>query len=181
MRASAVEIVRHDGLDLHVLAVGGVCSAERISAFSDAGAYAVLAASACAWDPYLAFAPSTTIRCCDASMQAVRYEQYGGPEVCGLSRYRTRSPVRGRCASTCVLRASFRRLEGARRPLKEYFPISLPKIPGRDGAGVVTKLGPDVTTSRSARRFALSQHVEPGPMPSHRARSREHHAAAAQP
>jgi dihydroorotate dehydrogenase len=51
---AAVEIVRHDGLDLHVLAVGGVCSAERISAFSDAGAYAVLAASACAWDPYLA-------------------------------------------------------------------------------------------------------------------------------
>lgn len=51
---TAVEIVRHDGLDLHVLAVGGVCSTQRISAFSDVGAYAVLAASACAWDPYLA-------------------------------------------------------------------------------------------------------------------------------
>jgi dihydroorotate dehydrogenase (NAD+) catalytic subunit len=51
---AAVEIVQHDGLDLHVLAVGGVCSVERISAFADAGAYAVLAASACAWDPYLA-------------------------------------------------------------------------------------------------------------------------------
>jgi dihydroorotate dehydrogenase len=51
---TAVEIVGHDGLNLHVLAVGGVCSAERITAFSNAGAYAVLAASACAWDPYLA-------------------------------------------------------------------------------------------------------------------------------
>jgi dihydroorotate dehydrogenase (NAD+) catalytic subunit len=51
---TAVEIIRNDGLDLHVLAVGGVCSAERISAFADAGAYAVLGASACAWDPFLA-------------------------------------------------------------------------------------------------------------------------------
>jgi len=51
---NAIEIVQRDGLDLHVLAVGGVCSPERIGAFFDAGAYAVLAASACAWDPYLA-------------------------------------------------------------------------------------------------------------------------------
>lgn len=50
----AVGIVRRDGLSLHVLAVGGVTSPERITAFFDAGAYAVLAASACAWDPYLA-------------------------------------------------------------------------------------------------------------------------------
>jgi dihydroorotate dehydrogenase (NAD+) catalytic subunit len=51
---NAVEIVRQDGLNLHVVAVGGVCSPERITAFIDAGAYAVLAASACTWDPYLA-------------------------------------------------------------------------------------------------------------------------------
>lgn len=51
---NAVEIVRRDDLDLHVLAVGGVTSPERISALFEAGAYAVLAASACAWDPYLA-------------------------------------------------------------------------------------------------------------------------------
>lgn len=51
---NAVDIVRRDGLNLHVLAVGGVCSPERIGAFFDAGAYAVLAASACAFDPYLA-------------------------------------------------------------------------------------------------------------------------------
>jgi dihydroorotate dehydrogenase len=51
---NAVETVRQDALDLHVLAVGGVSSPERVRAFVDAGAYAVLAASACAWDPYLA-------------------------------------------------------------------------------------------------------------------------------
>ena len=50
----AVAIVQRDGLNLRVLAVGGVCSPERISAFFNAGAYAVLAASACVWDPYLA-------------------------------------------------------------------------------------------------------------------------------
>jgi dihydroorotate dehydrogenase (NAD+) catalytic subunit len=51
---AAVKIVQRDKLNLHVLAVGGVNTTERISAFFDAGAYAVLAASACAWDPYLA-------------------------------------------------------------------------------------------------------------------------------
>jgi len=50
----ALEVVHQDALALHVLAVGGVSSPERVSAFFDAGAYAVLAASACAWDPYLA-------------------------------------------------------------------------------------------------------------------------------
>ncbi len=51
---NAVDIVQRDKLGLRVLAVGGVCSVERIRAFVDAGAYAVLGASACAWDPYLA-------------------------------------------------------------------------------------------------------------------------------
>jgi dihydroorotate dehydrogenase (NAD+) catalytic subunit len=51
---NAIDIVRRDGLELHILAVGGVCSAERIKAFADAGAYAILGASACVWDPWLA-------------------------------------------------------------------------------------------------------------------------------
>jgi dihydroorotate dehydrogenase len=51
---SAVQIVERDKLDLKVLAVGGACTPERIDALFNAGAYAVLAASACAWDPYLA-------------------------------------------------------------------------------------------------------------------------------
>ena len=51
---NAVEIVRRDGLELKIIAVGGVHSPERVRAYIDAGAYAALAASACAWDPYLA-------------------------------------------------------------------------------------------------------------------------------
>jgi dihydroorotate dehydrogenase len=51
---TAVEIVQRDRLDTKILAVGGVCSPERARAMIDAGACAALAASACAWDPYLA-------------------------------------------------------------------------------------------------------------------------------
>ena len=50
----AVQIVRQDDLGLRVLAVGGVTSPQRISAFVNAGACGVPTASACAWDPYLA-------------------------------------------------------------------------------------------------------------------------------
>jgi dihydroorotate dehydrogenase (NAD+) catalytic subunit len=50
----AVDVVHQDRLELKIIAVGGVCSPERARAFIDAGAYAALAASACAWDPYLA-------------------------------------------------------------------------------------------------------------------------------
>jgi dihydroorotate dehydrogenase len=51
---NAVEIVRRDALDIKIIAVGGVCSPGRARSFIDAGACAALAASACAWDPYLA-------------------------------------------------------------------------------------------------------------------------------
>ncbi len=47
--------------------------------------------------------------------------------------------------------------------LTQYFPISLPKIPGRDGAGVVGKLGPGVDyTQLGARVCVVAQHVEAG-------------------
>jgi len=45
--------------------------------------------------------------------------------------------------------------------LKEYFPISLPKIPGRDGAGVVTKLGPGVDyIAVGTPVCVVAQHIE---------------------
>jgi dihydroorotate dehydrogenase (NAD+) catalytic subunit len=50
----AVGIIARDRLDLKVIAVGGARSPARVRAFLDAGAYAVQAASAAAWDPYLA-------------------------------------------------------------------------------------------------------------------------------
>jgi dihydroorotate dehydrogenase len=50
----AVAIIDRDGLDLKVIAVGGAASPDRVQAFLRAGAYAALAASPAAWNPYLA-------------------------------------------------------------------------------------------------------------------------------
>jgi dihydroorotate dehydrogenase len=50
----AVAAVRRHDLGLRIIAVGGVTSPRRIAAYFDAGAYAVLGASALAWDPFLA-------------------------------------------------------------------------------------------------------------------------------
>ena len=50
----AVAVIRQRGLGLRLLAVGGVTTPERVAAYVAAGAYAVMGASALAWDPYLA-------------------------------------------------------------------------------------------------------------------------------
>jgi dihydroorotate dehydrogenase len=50
----AVRLIARDALGLQVIAVGGATSPARVQAFVDDGAYAVQAASAAAWDPYLA-------------------------------------------------------------------------------------------------------------------------------
>jgi dihydroorotate dehydrogenase len=50
----AARLIARDALGLAVIAVGGATSPARVRAFVDAGAYAVQAASAAAWDPYLA-------------------------------------------------------------------------------------------------------------------------------
>ncbi|WP_158966595.1 beta/alpha barrel domain-containing protein [Chachezhania sediminis] len=55
----AVAVAKTEGLRLKILAVGGVTAPDRIKAYADAGAYAVLGASACAWDPYLAIRAKT--------------------------------------------------------------------------------------------------------------------------
>jgi dihydroorotate dehydrogenase (NAD+) catalytic subunit len=50
----AARLIAGDALGLKLIAVGGASSPARVQAFLDAGAYAVQAASAAAWDPYLA-------------------------------------------------------------------------------------------------------------------------------
>jgi len=50
----AVAIAERDRLAIKVLACGGVTTPERARAFLDAGAYAVLAATAVVWNPFLA-------------------------------------------------------------------------------------------------------------------------------
>lgn len=97
-------------------------------------------------------------------MQAVRYEQYGGPDVLRLVELPDPEPgpgqVRVDLHAASVIPADWKVRAGH---LKQYFPISFPKIPGRDGAGVVTKLGPDVDyVAVGTPVCVVAQHVEPG-------------------
>lgn len=78
-------------------------------------------------------------------MKAIQFDRYGGPEVLSLVEHPGPRPGRGemlidvRAAS--VIPGDWKLRAGH---LKHLFDIALPKIPGRDGAGVVAALGPEV-------------------------------------
>jgi NADPH:quinone reductase-like Zn-dependent oxidoreductase len=97
-------------------------------------------------------------------MQAIRYHQYGGPEVLQLDEVTEPEPgprqVRVDLRAASVIPADWKVRAGR---LQGYFPISFPKIPGRDGAGIVSKIGASVDyVAVGARVCAVAQHVEPG-------------------
>ena len=97
-------------------------------------------------------------------MQAIQYAQYGGPEVLRLVEVPDSEPGPGQVGialrAASVIPADWKLRAGH---LKQYFPISLPKIPGRDGAGVVTKLGPGVDyIAVGTSVCVVAQHLEPG-------------------
>ena len=97
-------------------------------------------------------------------MQAIRYEQYGGPDVLRLVEVPDPEPgpgqVRVDVRAASVIPGDWKVRAGH---LKQYFPITLPKIPGRDGAGVVTKLGLGVDyIAVGTPVCVVAQHVEPG-------------------
>jgi 2-desacetyl-2-hydroxyethyl bacteriochlorophyllide A dehydrogenase len=82
-------------------------------------------------------------------MKAMRFERFGGPEVLRLDELPTPRPGPGEvllsieAASVtpgdCKLRAGW---------LQKMFPVALPCIPGRDGAGVVVAAGDEVDYAR---------------------------------
>ena len=97
-------------------------------------------------------------------MQAIQYEQYGGPDVLRLVEVEDPEPgpgqVRVALRAASVIPADWKVRAGH---LRKYFSITLPKIPGRDGAGVVTKLGSGVDYIKlGAPVCVVAQHVEPG-------------------
>jgi NADPH:quinone reductase-like Zn-dependent oxidoreductase len=97
-------------------------------------------------------------------MQAIQYAQYGGPDVLRLADVPDPEPgpgqVRVALRAASVIPADWKLRAGH---LKQYFPISFPKIPGRDGAGVVTGLGPGVDYAAVGTPVCVvAQHVEPG-------------------
>ena len=97
-------------------------------------------------------------------MQAIRYARYGGPEVLRHEDVPLPEPgpgeVRVDLRAASVIPADWKVRAGH---LQHLFPINFPKIPGRDGAGVVGKLGAGVDyVSPGAKVCVVAQHVEPG-------------------
>lgn len=97
-------------------------------------------------------------------MKAIQYSRYGGPEVLALVDLPDPAPApdgvlievhaAGVAPGDCKVRQGV---------LQQYFPVRLPKIPGRDGAGVVVAVGPQANYARVGDRVCfVAQHVEPG-------------------
>jgi NADPH:quinone reductase-like Zn-dependent oxidoreductase len=97
-------------------------------------------------------------------VQAIQYQEFGGPDVLQLVTVADPEPgpgqVRVEMRAASVVPADWKLRAGH---LTQLFPIAFPKIPGRDGAGVVSKLGPGVDyTMIGTRVGVVAQHSEPG-------------------
>jgi NADPH:quinone reductase-like Zn-dependent oxidoreductase len=89
-------------------------------------------------------------------MQAICYDRYGGPEVLrcitvpdpepGPGEVRVRLFAAGLAPVDTKLRAGM---------LQAFLPLRLPKIPGRDGVGLVDRLGAGVTTAALGDRVCV--------------------------
>ena len=97
-------------------------------------------------------------------MRAIRFDKYGGPEELRLVEVPDPSPGPGellievRAAS--VIPGDWKLRKGL---LTGMFPVNLPKIPGRDGAGIVRATGAGVAGISPGERVCFTcQHVEPG-------------------
>ena len=97
-------------------------------------------------------------------MTAIRYERFGGPDVMQLVEVPAPEPgpgqVRIALHAASVIPADWKLRAGE---LQHLFSIGFPKIPGRDGAGVVTKLGDGVDyVALGAKVCVVAQHTEQG-------------------
>jgi NADPH:quinone reductase-like Zn-dependent oxidoreductase len=97
-------------------------------------------------------------------VEAIQYRKFGGPEVLELVNVPEPEPGPGQVKvalrAASVIPADWKLRAGR---LQDFFPIALPKIPGRNGAGVVSKLGPGVDyVVLGARVGVIAQHTEPG-------------------
>ena len=97
-------------------------------------------------------------------MLAIQYDDFGAPDILHLRDVATPEPGPGevlvdlRAAS--VIPADWKLRAGH---LKGMFPVTFPKIPGRDGVGIVSKLGEGVDyVSLGDPVCVIAQHTENG-------------------
>jgi NADPH:quinone reductase-like Zn-dependent oxidoreductase len=97
-------------------------------------------------------------------LKAIQYAAFGGPEVLSLVELPEPVPgpgeVRVDLAAASVIPADWKLRAGQ---LTKLFPITLPKIPGRDGAGIVGAVGAGVDYAKVGDAVCVSaRHTEPG-------------------
>jgi NADPH:quinone reductase-like Zn-dependent oxidoreductase len=97
-------------------------------------------------------------------MKAIVYDDFGGVDVLHYRDMPDPVPGPGEvlvdlCAAS-VIPADWKLRAGR---LKDLFPVTFPKIPGRDGCGVVSAVGPGVGYAAVGDRVCVvAQHTEPG-------------------
>jgi NADPH:quinone reductase-like Zn-dependent oxidoreductase len=92
--------------------------------------------------------------------QAIRIHQYGGPEVLKLEQVQLPEPKAGevliRVLAAGVNPVDWKITEGY---MKSFLPVQFPYVPGRDIAGIVEEVGPDVTAFQKGQAvFGQSAH-----------------------
>jgi len=78
-------------------------------------------------------------------MKAIQFSSCGSPDILSLTEVPCPEPrsgqVRVDLKAVAVLPVDFKLRRGS---LKSFFDVPLPKVPGRDGVGIVGTIGPDV-------------------------------------
>src|SRR3954451_11283454 len=77
-------------------------------------------------------------------MRAVTFAEYGGPEVLGVTEAPEPHPE-GRQLRIAVRAAGFNPVDWKVRSgaMRDFMPVALPAVDGREAAGVVDEVGPD--------------------------------------
>ncbi len=97
-------------------------------------------------------------------MKAVQYARYGGPEVLALVDVADPPlPDDGVLIAVHAAGVAPGDCKVRQGELQHMFPVKLPKIPGRDGAGIVVAAGAAAGYARPGDRVCfIAQHVEQG-------------------
>lgn len=97
-------------------------------------------------------------------MQAIQYSRYGGPDVLNIVDLPNPIPAQDEALiavkAASVIPGDWKVRAGH---LQEMFPLNLPTIPGRDGAGIVVATGPGCDWAAIGDELCfVTEHVEPG-------------------
>ena len=97
-------------------------------------------------------------------MKAIQYSRYGGPEVLALVDLPDPAlPADGVLIEVHAAGVAPGDCKVRQGVLTQYFPVKLPKVPGRDGTGIVVAAGPEAKCARVGDRVCfVAQHVEQG-------------------